>query len=130
MGSVADAVLTGESTGDVFGASVSSTGDFDGDGLADVVVGAPHLASSTGRAYIFSFGPAKVSVADSPNVHRGLSVTSWPNPIRSSIALSFELDVATGVEVNVYDLSGRRVARPLSATILPRGRTSRLWTPR
>jgi len=41
--------LVGEQTGDVAGASVAGTGDVNGDGRADVIVGAP-LADPNGRA--------------------------------------------------------------------------------
>jgi hypothetical protein len=46
----ADHKLVGEDTGDAAGYSVSSAGDFDGDGLDDVLVGAPH--NNAGAAYI------------------------------------------------------------------------------
>jgi hypothetical protein len=64
---VADLVLTGEASPDNFGTSVSATGDVNGDGYADVIVGAPHnaaLGGSTGRAYVFYGGPAPDAVAD------------------------------------------------------------------
>ena len=49
--------LTGEAPNDSFGRHVSAAGDFDGDGRADVIVGAPgNNAGGTGagRAYVFS----------------------------------------------------------------------------
>lgn len=39
--------------GELFGWSVSSAGDFNGDGYGDVIVGAPQWASGRGRAYLF-----------------------------------------------------------------------------
>lgn len=39
-----------------FGFSVSGAGDVDGDGFADVVVGAPFASSNTGRAHVFHGG--------------------------------------------------------------------------
>jgi hypothetical protein len=45
----------------VFGTSVASAGDIDGDGFADLVVGAPHAASSTGRVYLYRGGPSGVA---------------------------------------------------------------------
>ena len=41
------------SAGGQFGASVASAGDVDGDGYADVIVGAPGLDSAAGRAYLY-----------------------------------------------------------------------------
>jgi hypothetical protein len=43
----------GEEAGDRFGCAVSLGGDVDGDGLADVLVGACGSVSSPGRAYLF-----------------------------------------------------------------------------
>ncbi|MCM2506084.1 integrin alpha, partial [Aureimonas altamirensis] len=48
-------VLNGECTTDFAGASVSSVGDFNGDGLGDLIVGAPNndaTGSDAGRAYL------------------------------------------------------------------------------
>ncbi|MBX3054721.1 MAG: FG-GAP repeat protein, partial [Caldilineaceae bacterium] len=54
---------TGEGTGDYFGASVAGAGDVNGDGYADVIVGAYGYDSSTGRAYLFSGGPSGLSAS-------------------------------------------------------------------
>jgi TPR repeat/FG-GAP repeat/FG-GAP-like repeat len=50
-------VLTGETAGDGFGTSPSMAGDVDGDGRADLIVGAwqyGKVATSAGRAYLYS----------------------------------------------------------------------------
>ena len=50
-------VLTGERAGDGFGTSPSMAGDVDGDGRADLIVGAwqyGQVATSAGRAYLYS----------------------------------------------------------------------------
>ncbi|MBN1135642.1 MAG: VCBS repeat-containing protein, partial [Anaerolineae bacterium] len=44
---------SGESAGDRFGGSVAPAGDVNGDGYADIVVGAHAYASNTGRAYLY-----------------------------------------------------------------------------
>ncbi|MBK8981988.1 MAG: FG-GAP repeat protein [Ignavibacteria bacterium] len=62
MNNVADVTMTGEATGDFFGASVSSAGDVNGDGYSDLIVGAYGYSSSTGRAYVF-FGSAVMDSA-------------------------------------------------------------------
>ncbi len=49
--SSADTIITGESTSNAFGASLSS-GDFNADGKTDLAVGATAYSSSTGRIYI------------------------------------------------------------------------------
>ncbi len=61
MDNDADVTLTGVAAGDYFGQSVSGAGDVNGDGYADVVVGAPYNdagGSNAGRAYVFFGGPA------------------------------------------------------------------------
>ena len=58
--------VTGVAAGTLFGASVASAGDVNGDGYADVIVGAPGyndgVTGAVGRAYVF---------LGSPTVHDG-----------------------------------------------------------
>ena len=64
---VADVVLVGEAAGDQFGYSVGAAGDVNGDGFADVIVGArmnDAAGTDAGRAYVFFGGPAMDAVAD------------------------------------------------------------------
>ena len=56
--STADGTLTGAATGDQFGFSVAPAGDVNGDGYADIVVGANTAgAEGAGRAYVYLGGP-------------------------------------------------------------------------
>jgi FG-GAP repeat/FG-GAP-like repeat len=55
------AVLTGPDAYGDFGQSVSSAADVNGDGYADVVVGAPGVSSGTGGAYVFLGGASGLS---------------------------------------------------------------------
>ncbi len=50
-------VINGENAGDLSGASVSSAGDINGDGLADLLVGAIAANGTAGRSYVI-FGSA------------------------------------------------------------------------
>ncbi|MBZ0270316.1 T9SS type A sorting domain-containing protein [bacterium] len=56
--SVADCTITGPSAADEFGHSVASAGDVDGDGIEDIIVGAPLAAGigDPGRAFVYGFG--------------------------------------------------------------------------
>ena len=57
----------GEAAGDEFGFSVSGAGDVNGDGFADVIVGANFNdagGSNAGRAYVYYGGPGADAVAD------------------------------------------------------------------
>jgi len=67
MNSIADITCIGEATGDNLGISVSTAGDFNGDGFSDVIAGA-HTNDAggvnAGRAYIFFGGIVSDSIAD------------------------------------------------------------------
>ena len=56
MNNIADVTMTGEATNNAFGFSVSDAGDVNGDGFADVYVGAYGFSSSKGRAYLYYGG--------------------------------------------------------------------------
>ena len=53
MNNVADVIMTGETSVDQFGYSVSGEGDVNGDGYSDVTAGGFGYSSYSGRAYIF-----------------------------------------------------------------------------
>lgn len=60
----ADLTMTEEAAGGDFGYSVSTAGDVNGDGFADVIVGDPGYDINKGRAYIFFGGLIMDNVAD------------------------------------------------------------------
>jgi hypothetical protein len=64
LNTTADVVLTGEAASNVFGCSVSSAGDVNGDGYSDVIAGAYGYSSNKGRAYIFYGGASMNNTAD------------------------------------------------------------------
>jgi hypothetical protein len=61
---VADLTLTGEAAGHYFGTSVGTAGDVNGDGYADVIVGANGYDGGRGRAYVYHGGPGADALAD------------------------------------------------------------------
>lgn len=79
--------VTGEDVGNTFGSSVGTAGDVNGDGYADVIVGAPGY-KDTGRAYVFAGGPRGLSAAPS------LTITG------ESVNDSLGFSVATAGDVN------------------------------
>ncbi|MFZ1459926.1 MAG: FG-GAP-like repeat-containing protein, partial [Ignavibacteria bacterium] len=62
MNGVADVTMTGEATNNLFAYSVSDAGDVNGDGFADVFVGAWGFSTSNGRAYLY-YGGANMNNA-------------------------------------------------------------------
>jgi hypothetical protein len=67
MNNVADVTLTGLTAGDHFGDAVASAGDLNGDGYADVIVGASRNdagGSGAGRAYVYFGGAAMDTTFD------------------------------------------------------------------
>jgi len=64
---VADLIFTGGAANEGFGCSVAKAGDYDGDGYADIVIGArgsDAAGPNRGRAYIYCGGPSADNVAD------------------------------------------------------------------
>jgi len=64
---IADLVFTGAAADDRLGYSVSTAGDVNGDGYADVIVGAQNNdagGANAGRAYVFYGGPGADAIAD------------------------------------------------------------------
>ena len=79
----AQRTLTGGGTSNYFGWSVASAGDVNGDGYADVIVGADGYSSSTGRAYIYhgsasgiGSSAARTLTGENSNDRFGTSVAS------------------------------------------------------
>lgn len=76
--SSADAIINGTFANESLGVSVASAGDVSGDGIADIVVGAPRFplnGNGTGRAYVF-YGPIEgvISAANADAILFGESL--------------------------------------------------------
>ena len=96
--------LRGVATNDLFGASVAGAGDVNGDGFADIIVGAQGNdagGSDAGRAYVYHGGPLADAVPDliltgaSPNDYFGVSVAGAGDVNRDGFA-----DLIVGALIN------------------------------
>ena len=72
-------VISGATAGDQSGYSVSAAGDVNGDGLADLVIGAPGSATSPGHTYVV-FGKAASTAVDLANLGTGGFVINGAAP--------------------------------------------------
>ncbi|MBK8381377.1 MAG: FG-GAP repeat protein [Ignavibacteria bacterium] len=82
MNNIADVTMTGEAANIYYGISVSSAGDVNCDGSADLIAGAAYYNSNTGRSYVYlnsSPGviPALISVNDVPDDQGGYVNVRW-----------------------------------------------------
>lgn len=93
LSTTASQTLTGPHHNDLFGNTISLAGDVNGDGLSDIIVGAPHFTNSEsieGKAYVFK----------GENTAAGLNATpAWE--VESNIASTrFGSSVAGAGDVN------------------------------
>ena len=118
-------------TYNAFPYSVAIPGDLDGDGLSEMVASAPH----------YSTYPPALVWRGALQIESGLQVVNvpdptpsfafhapLPNPACDVVSLSLTLDHADRLSVEIYDLSGRAVARPIENEMLGPGPVSRVWS--
>jgi hypothetical protein len=115
---IADRVLTGASTGDNFGQSVASAGDMNGDGFADLIVGAwlnDAGGLNAGRAYVYFGGPTMDDVPDMT-----LNGEAVADRLGVSVASAGDMnhDGSADVIVGAYfnDAAGQEVGRAYVVT--------------
>jgi len=72
---VYDAKITGEAAGDNFGHALA-VGDFNGDGFADLAVGAPNYNSDAGQVYLFYGSATPFNAATCPSAGTCLSAAA------------------------------------------------------
>ena len=87
--------------------------DADGDGRADILIGAPYedeeQAPDAGRAYLFS-GAVATAIETGTSSFVYTLETPYPNPARAEATVTIVLERATAVRLEVFDTLGRRVA--------------------
>ncbi len=102
---VSGATFTGTNTGDLTGFSVSSAGDFNNDGRADILIGSPGFSPSAGLN-----GAGRVSLIE------GNAASSTTGPITGTIPLSAVPPTISSVNFNgaaAGDLTGFSVSSTL-----------------
>ncbi len=95
MDTIADVVLSGARAGDNFGIAVASAGDYDGDGLPDLIVGAKQSdtgASNAGQAYVYAMKhPTLVAPVGGETWMAGEPDTiRWSGDSRADVAISLD----------------------------------------
>jgi hypothetical protein len=123
----ADAMITGAAAFDFLGTSVAAAGDWNNDGLDDVLVGAPGQPYDTAHCYVGLFQSVAQPTAvrpSTPDVR--LSLSSFPSPFASASTIRYELFESRHAEVSVYDVRGSRL-RVLVSADLPAGAGEVTW---
>lgn len=91
-GGIVGAIFQGEVPGDLTGYSVSSAGDFNGDNLADVLIGAPGFATGSGRVSLIEGNAALTSAANTASPYAlsslpgGVNFVNYVGPTTGSLA--------------------------------------------
>ena len=125
-------MLTGEASGDGFGLAVASAGDVDGDGLAELLVGAPDAGDhGQGGFYYFSGATLRdasgsIAAADADGQSAG---TGWDDGLGRTLTGGEDFDGDGFDEIVVGQAYGARLFDGASYASDPFGAVpSSLWT--
>lgn len=122
-------VIWGGSRGAWFGQSIAS-GDVNDDGKNDLIIGAWAAATkagdASGEAYVL-LNPTHENSVPVPGYPALLPAT--PNPLRANTIIWFDLVQESRIQLEVFDVLGRRVRLLLQRNLKP-GRHSALWNSR
>jgi len=106
--------------GYLFGQNLGPAGDFNGDGVDDLVVtsmGSIHYPSAKGNVYVFAGDPDLPTDADEIWEEENLPTEynilqqNYPNPFNSSTAIEYELPGISEreVELSIYNILGQKI---------------------
>ena len=115
-----------------FGWSVVSVGDINGDGFADIAVGAPNFKWNEARGkWFILLGDSHIPVAavrkardTAPTVFELFQ--NYPNPFNPTTTITFSLSKSSYTTLKLYDLLGREIIT-LIAEDLGAGTYSKVW---
>jgi len=115
----------GETDSTGLGMSIAALGDVNGDGIEDLAAGAPGYEGGipgfygTGRvhtilgdtAYHQSVGIPSEIQSSIPSSQ--ILLEAYPNPFNATTVLSFQLQVAGFIKLDIFDINGRNVGAGL-----------------
>jgi hypothetical protein len=107
MDNIADLTITGESSGILFGESVSTAEDVNGDGYCDMIISASSYGGGNGRAYLYFGGSA---MDNSPDViMSGTTLTNFGNSVSNAGDVNGDgySDVIIGEKLAYLSATGR-----------------------
>ena len=113
-----DIILTGENPQDLFGFSMAGTGDINGDGDIEFLVGAPGFNDNRGVAYMYAASRAGAPDAV-PSAGTLFITEAVPNPVRGHVTVRYNVGRTGLVRADLYDVSGRLMRALARENALP-----------